>query len=217
MPLPLLDRPKPFLAALFGGAAAVLLLAWTAWTALAPAPDGDRFAQCRATRLAGGAGASLGGPFTLTAHTGARLTEAEVFDRPTLLYFGYRWCPDVCPFDVARNAEAVYLLEERGLDVRPVFVTIDPTRDTPETLTPWVEAHHPRMIGLTGTPEEIGAAARAWRVYFAKVGEEAEDYLMDHSTFTYLVAPGGEFLDVFRREDTAEGIADRVQCFVERL
>jgi protein SCO1/2 len=213
----LLARPKPFLAALFGGALVVAGLSAGAWYAFGPGGDGDRFAECRATKLAGAAGAQLGGPFELTAHTGERMTSEEVIDRPVLLYFGYAWCPDVCPFDVARNAEAVRILEERGIEVRPVFVTVDPARDTPEALTPWMEAHHPRMIGLTGTDEEIAAAARAWRVYYAKVGDDPQDYLMDHSTFTYLMAPEEGFLDVFRREDTAEGIADRVQCFVERL
>lgn len=214
----MLARPKPFLAALFGGALVVAGLATGAWLAFGPGgAEGDRFAQCRATKLAGAAGSQLGGPFELTAHTGERMTAEQVIDRPALVYFGYQWCPDVCPFDVARNAEAVRLLEERGIEVRPVFVTIDPGRDTPESLTPWIEAHHPRMIGLTGTPEEIAEAARGYRVYYAKVGDDPQDYLMDHSTFTYLMAPGEGFLDVFRREDSAEAIADRVQCFVERL
>lgn len=204
-------------AALAAGAAAVLALGAAAWYAFRPAPEGDVFAQCRTTVVAAGGGA-IGGPFELTDQTGARVTDAQVIDGPTLIYFGYTWCPDVCPFDVARMAEATEILEDRGVMVKPVFVTVDPARDTPETLAGFAAAHHPRMTALTGTEAEIDAAKRAFRVYAARSqGGDEEFYLVDHSTFTYLMAPGHGFLDVLRRELTSEQLADRVQCFVERL
>ena len=173
----------------------------------------DQFAQCRSSTVAG----DLGGPFELVNGAGETVTDADVITEPTLIYFGYTFCPDVCPLDVDRNAHAVELLEEQGKIVTPVFITVDPARDTPEVVREFAEVMHPRMIGLTGSDEEIAALAKAWRVYFAKAGDDPEDYLMDHSTFTYLVAPGGEFLEVFRRESTPEQIADAVQCFSEAM
>ncbi|MEE9453318.1 MAG: SCO family protein [Paracoccaceae bacterium] len=175
----------------------------------------DQFAQCRATSVAGGA-AAIGGPFSLTDHTGKRVTDVEVIDRPTLLYFGYTYCPDVCPLDTYRNAEAVSLLAERGVEVKPVMITIDPTRDTPEAMRAFVEYLHEDMVGLTGTEAEIKAAIKAYRVYAARNGE-GENYLMDHSTFTYLMAPEHGFLEYFNRDATPEDMADSVACFVDKL
>ncbi|MGM0583767.1 MAG: SCO family protein [Pseudomonadota bacterium] len=203
------------IAAVAGAVVVAAGLGYGLWKAFGPG-EADPFADCRTTTVAGG-GMELGGPFELTAHTGERMTSEEVIDGPTLLYFGYTFCPDVCPFDTSDMAMATEILEERGIEVTPVFITIDPARDTPEALSDFVGALHPRMIGLTGSAEEIAAAARAWKVYYAKAGDDPQDYLMDHSTFTYLAAPGHGFLEVFRRETTPEEMADRVQCFVERL
>lgn len=175
----------------------------------------DQFAECRATAVAGGS-AAIGGPFELTDHTGARVTEAEVIDGPTLMYFGYTYCPDVCPLDTYRNAEAVALLEERGINVKPVMVTIDPARDTPESLAAFVGYLHEDMVGLTGSAEEIAAAIKAYRVYAAKNGD-GENYLMDHSTWTYLMAPEHGFLEFFDRDITPENMAEKVACFVDKL
>lgn len=203
-------------AAVAAGVAAVAAVGLAGWLAFRPAADGDRFAECRATSVAM-AGAQLGGAFSLTDHTGRQVTDAEVITGPTLIYFGYTYCPDICPFDVARMAEATDILAERGVEVTPLFITIDPARDDVATLRPFVEGHHPKMIGLTGSEEEVAAAARAWRVYRAKSGDEARDYLMDHSTFTYLAAPGHGFLDVFRRDLSSEEVAERTACFAGRL
>jgi protein SCO1 len=176
----------------------------------------DQFVQCRATQIAGGAGA-LGGPFTLTDHTGATVTEASFADRPTILYFGYTFCPDVCPLDNARNAEAVDLLAAKGYDVTPVFVTIDPERDTQEVMAEFVRFMHPKMIGLTGTAEQLRDAARAYRVYYAKQESTDEFYLVDHSTFAYLLLPGHGFVDIIRRDQSPQQVADMVGCFVDRM
>lgn len=119
--------------------------------ALRPAPA-DQFAECRATTVAGGS-AAIGGPFELTDHTGRRVTDVDVIDGPTLMYFGYTFCPDVCPLDTYRNAEAVALLEERGIEVKPVFVSIDPERDTPESMAAFVGYLHEDMVGLTARPK----------------------------------------------------------------
>lgn len=204
------------IAALAASGAVLAGIGVATWYALAPAPGGDVFAECRATRVAGGE-AAFGGPLELVDQTGAAVTEVDIFAAPSLLYFGYTWCPDVCPFDVARMAEAAEILEERGQMVTPIFVTVDPARDDVASLADFAEVHHPRMMALTGTEEQIKAAAQAWRVYYARNGDDPEDYLMDHSTFTYLVAEGGVFLDVFRRDGTSEQLADNVGCFLEKL
>lgn len=172
----------------------------------------DPFAKCRAGAVAGG---DIGGPFTLVDETGKTVTDADVLAKPSLVYFGYTFCPDVCPFDNARNAEAVDLLEQRGIEVTPVFISVDPPRDTVEVLRDFTDNLHPRMIGLTGTPEQIKAASQAYKTYFKVQDPEDEFYLIDHSTFTYLMLPGTGFADFFKREVTPQEMADRVQCFVE--
>lgn len=195
----------------------MLLLLGGSYVAIRYFAPEDRFAHCRASVIAGGAGA-IGGPFTLVSETGATVTEKDIIDQPALVYFGYTFCPDVCPMDTARNAEAVTLLEERGLIVKPVFITVDPKRDTPEVVAEYTDYMHPRMIGLTGSEEQIKAASKAYRTYFKihEVEEGAEDfYLVDHSTQTYLMMPEHGFVEFFNRGDTAETIAERVQCFVE--
>lgn len=151
-------------------------------------------------------GAEIGGPFTLTDQSGARVTEAEVIDGPTLLYFGYTFCPDVCPVDVQVMADTVMLLEEQDIIVRPVFITVDPDRDTPEAMNDYADAMHPRMIGLTGSREDIDAVASAYKVYFQKSGD-GEDYLMSHSNFTYLVTPERGLVAMFRSGFPPEQIA----------
>lgn len=191
---------------LYAGVAALALAAvigGTAyWTSVAET-------ECGTTAVAG---AAIGGPFELLNSDGTLVTDKEVIDRPTLVYFGYSFCPDVCPFDVARNALAIDLLEEQGVDARPVFVTIDPARDTPEAMASYAADMHPKMVALTGSDEQIKAAAQAYKVYYAKGEGEGEFYLMDHSTFTYLMMPETGLATYFKRDDTAEMIAEITAC-----
>lgn len=171
----------------------------------------DRFAQCRG----GAVGGDIGGPFTLVNGQGQTVTERDVITKPSLVYFGYTFCPDVCPLDNARNAEAVDILEERGFDVTPVFISVDPERDTPDVVRDFAANHHPKMIGLTGSPEQIKAASQAYKTFFRKQNSDDPDYyLVDHSTFTYLVLPETGFVDFFKRDDTAEQMAERTACFL---
>ncbi len=202
-------------AALFATAAVLVGLAAGGFFALRGS-GADRFGDCFRGTVAGGA-ASIGGPFVLTDAAGARVTEVDVITRPTLIYFGYAFCPDICPTDLARNAVAADLLAERGVDVGLVFVTIDPERDTPEAAGAFARDIHPAMIGLSGSAEDVAAAAAAYRVYFRKSGDDPEFYLMDHSTFTYLAAPGHPFLEFFATDATPEAIADSVACFAAAL
>lgn len=180
--------------------------------------DGDdQFAQCRAGQVAGGAG-QIGGPFELVSETGETVTDADVVDRPALIYFGYTFCPDVCPFDAARNAEAVDILEARGETVRPVFISVDPKRDTPEVMAEFTEYLHPQMLGLTGSEAQVKAASQAYRTYYSAQTPDPDDedfYLVDHSTFTYLVLPEHGFVEFFRRDISADQMAETVACFVD--
>lgn len=188
------------------GGAILTALAASAWLLLA-APD-----PVRSPALIEAGGATIGGDFTLTSHTGARVTAREVIDGPTLVYFGYTFCPDICPIDVQVMVDAVEILEARGLRVRPVFVTVDPARDTPEAMAEFVAAMHPGMLGLTGTADEIRAAADAYKVYFQRVetAGSAAEYLMNHTAFTYFMLPGG-VAAVFRNSYPPEEMAGEVE------
>jgi protein SCO1/2 len=166
--------------------------------------------------VAGGA-ATIGGPFALTDGEGRRVTEGEAITGLTLVYFGYSFCPDVCPMDLSRNALAAAELADDGVDVGQVFISIDPARDTPEVVRDFAAAIDPALIGLTGTDEEVAKTAAAYKVYYRKNGDDPDYYLMDHSTFTYLVAPETGFLEVYRSEQTPEQVAASVACYAARL
>lgn len=172
----------------------------------------DPFAECRGGQVGGG---DIGGPFTLTDQTGALVTDRDVLAKPALVYFGYTFCPDVCPLDNARNAEAVDLLDKIGIDATPVFISVDPNRDTPQVLAEYTKNLHPKMVGLTGTAEQVKVAANAYKAYY-KIPVPAEDfYMVDHSTFTYLMLPGVGFAEFFNRDTTAQQMADTVACYVD--
>ncbi|UWQ95619.1 SCO family protein [Rhodobacteraceae bacterium M385] len=182
---------------------------------VAKAGDDDQFAQCREGVVAGGGG-TIGGPFELVTEAGETVTDADVITEPTLMYFGYTFCPDVCPLDTVRNAEAVDILEEGGYSVLPTFVTVDPGRDTPEVMAAFTENVHPRMLGLTGTTEQTHAAASAYRVYY-QVHDDGTDpyYLVDHTAFTYLMMPDTGFVEFFNRDVTPAEMAERTACFID--
>lgn len=164
-------------------------------------------------------GADIGGPFELTAHTGERVTSETLIDGPTLIYFGYTFCPDICPIDTQVMVDAVDLLAERGISVKPVFITIDPARDTPEELSFFAEAMHPGMVALTGSAEEIRAAADAYKVFYQRVDVEgsAAGYLMNHTGYTYLMTPERGITALFRREFPPEQIADDIEKVLAEL
>jgi protein SCO1 len=172
----------------------------------------DAFAECRQGQIAGG---DIGGPFTLVNTEGQTVTDAEVLTKPSLVYFGYTFCPDVCPFDMSRNTEAVDKLDAMGVDVTPVFISIDPERDTPDALADYASNMHPKLIALTGSDDQVKAASQAYKTFYKRRETGDEFYLMDHSTFTYLMLPGEGFVDFFRREITSDQMAESVACFVK--
>lgn len=176
-------------------------------------PD-DQFASCRGGAIAGGTD-QIGGPFELINADGATVTDQDVITEPTLIYFGYTFCPDVCPLDTARNADAIDMLADKGLSATPVFISVDPQRDTPEVVGTFAYNLHEKMIGLTGTPEQVKAASQAYKTYYKAHPAEDEYYLVDHSTFSYLVLPEHGFVEFFRRDNSAEQIAETMACFIE--
>ena len=195
--------------AVFACAAVVVTLAVTLAMTQIMLPA-QRFEDCIEGSVAGG---NIGGPFELMDHRGQMVTDAQVLDQPALVYFGYTFCPDVCPMDVARNVVAVEILADADLTVKPVFITIDPARDTVDYLADFVANNHPEMVGLTGTAEQIAKAARAYKVYYRKQPSEDEDYyLMDHSSFSYFMVPDVGFVDFLRSDLLPEVVADRLAC-----
>jgi len=194
--------------------AALTVLGGIGAYALLARPGADAFASCRSSQVAGG---DIGGPFELVNAAGETVTDAEVIDKPSLLYFGYTFCPDVCPLDTARNGIAVELLDERGIDAQPVFISIDPARDTPKVVGQFAGNMHPDAVGLTGSPDQVRAASQAYRTYYKAHGTPDEDpyYLVDHTTLTYLVLPKHGFVDFFRRDASPQEIAERVSCYAK--
>lgn len=159
---------------------------------------------------------AVGGPFALIDSQGRAVTDADFRGRFMLVYFGFTYCPDVCPTSLTAIAQALDRLGADADKVVPVLITVDPERDTPEQLKEYVRHFHPRLVGLTGTPEQVAAAAKAYRVYFAKArtqGAPADEYTMDHTSITYLMGRDGKFLAHFSHGTEPDAIAARVRAF----
>jgi protein SCO1/2 len=174
----------------------------------------DPYAECRQGQAGG---AAIGGPFTLLDKTGATVTDADVIKGPTLVYFGYTFCPDVCPLDMSRNAEVVDAMAEQGKKLGLVFISVDPARDTPLLAGEFAQNIHPDAIGLSGSAGQVAAAAKAYKAYYKAHEDGTDYYLVDHSAFTYLMLPGGELLDFYRHDAPADEMAKGVSCFLDRV
>ncbi len=157
-------------------------------------------------------GIQVGGRFQLTDSTGKSVTDATYRGKWMLVYFGYTYCPDVCPTELQAVAAGLDKLGPLASQVAPLFITIDPERDTPATIGPYVKLFDDRLVGLTGTPEQIAAVAKAYRVYYAKVTpKNGGDYLMDHSSFLYLMGPDGQLRALFKPGMDGAQIADGIR------
>ena len=163
------------------------------------------------------AGADIGGAFELTSEDGSTVRWSDFDGQWRIVYFGYTFCPDICPLDNVRNAEVVDLLAEKGYSATPVMITVDPARDTPEVMGQYAANIHEKMLGLSGSEAQIAQAAQAYRAYYKKNDEDPEFYSVDHSAFTYLVLPGSGFAEFFRRDVTPETLAERAACFIDRM
>ncbi|MFC7332887.1 SCO family protein [Rhodocista pekingensis] len=160
-------------------------------------------------------GVTIGGDFRLVDETGREVTSADYAGRYRLIFFGFTFCPDICPTELQLIARALDALGSDAAAVQPLFVSIDPERDGPAQLAEYTDMFHPAIVGLTGTPEQVAAAARAFRVYYAKApAADGSSYTMDHSTYTYLMGPDGGFLTVFPRGTEAGEIADAIRQYI---
>lgn len=159
-----------------------------------------------------GTAALIGGPFTLVDHTGRTVTEQDLKGKWSLIYFGYTYCPDVCPTSLSVMSQALDALGPQAARVTPVFVTVDPERDTVEQMALYQQSFHPSFMMLTGTPEQVRKAAQAYRVYFRRAESgSATEYLMDHSSITYLMDPDGHYVTHFSHDATPESMAAAIR------
>jgi protein SCO1/2 len=147
--------------------------------------------------------AAIRSDFSLIDHNGKRVTEADFLGRWQLVFFGFIYCPDVCPTTLAYLGNVLDQFGGEVERVAPIFITVDPSRDTPQVMADYVQAFHPKLIGLTGSEAEVAAAAQSFRVYYEKMeeGTAPDGYLMAHSGHMYLMTPEGRFEDVFREGD----------------
>jgi protein SCO1/2 len=154
---------------------------------------------------------AIGGPFRLVDQNGKTITDADLKGKWSLVYFGYTHCPDACPTALNDIAIAFDQLGPKREAVRTVFITVDPERDTPEVLKDYVTSFDAAILALSGSPEEIARAAKAYRVYYAKHPEPGGDYSMDHSSVIYVMDPEGRFTASFTHQSTPEEIAERLK------
>ncbi len=197
----------------WGGAAAIAVAVALLWRH----ELGPQQASRVTLEPAGAAGPTIGGSFTLVDQNGKTVTAGDFRGRFMLVYFGYTYCPDVCPTTLTTMADAIDILDGDGDRVVPVFITVDPERDTPEHLKMYVNYFHPRLVGLTGTTQSVAAAAKAYRIYYAKAPEDGasgDDYLMDHLAFVFLMGPDGAFRAHFENGIGPEAMAKRIREYL---
>ena len=156
--------------------------------------------------------ALVGGPFALTDDTGTRVTDKDYRGRYMLVFFGFTSCPDICPAGLQLISAALENLGPKADRIAPIFVSVDPERDTPEKLATYVKNFNARFVGLTGTPEEIAGVTKAYKVYFKKVPNETkpDEYGMDHTSIIYLMDPNGEFVTHFTPTTTVEELTAKL-------
>ena len=158
----------------------------------------------------------IGGPFALTDQNGVLRTDADFRGKLMLVYFGFTYCPDICPTDLQAIGLAIDQLGPAGDAVQPLFITLDPERDTPQLLADYMPMFHPRLIGLSGDASAIREAARTYRVYYAKApSTNGSDYTVDHSAFIYLLDRKGDYLGYFPPGTSSDRIADAIRPLVE--
>lgn len=159
---------------------------------------------------------SVGGPFTLTDQSGKPRSDTEFRGKLMIIYFGYTFCPDVCPTDLMAITQALDALGPASEDIQPIFITIDPERDT-KVLADYISAFHPKLIGLTGSPDQIRQVANAFKASYAKVPDERTgNYSIDHAGVIYLVGRNGEYLGFMPPQTGPERITEILRKYLAR-
>ncbi|MCI3181895.1 SCO family protein [Caulobacter sp. CCUG 60055] len=184
---------RMLLAVAFATAAALAVgvMGYTFWRG----HQGDKAAEARSVAAPALAGPKVGGPFQLVDQDGRKVTEADLRGKPTLMFFGFTFCPEVCPTTLTELTGWLKALGPDADRLNVVFVSVDPERDTPAQLKTYLSNFDPRIRGLTGTPEQVAQAAKAYRVYYRKVPVEGGEYTMDHSSMIYLFDKDGGFIE----------------------
>jgi cytochrome oxidase Cu insertion factor (SCO1/SenC/PrrC family) len=154
---------------------------------------------------------SIGGPFALVDQNGRPVTDADFRGKWMLIYFGYTHCPDACPTALNAMAEILDGLGPERAKVQPIFITVDPERDTPAVMKDYTAAFEANIIGLTGTPEQVAAAAKAYRVHYKKNPRPDGDYAMDHSSIMFLMNPEGRFVRLFPNEMASDKMTQKIR------
>jgi protein SCO1 len=162
--------------------------------------------------------ALVGGPFTMLNHKGETVTDKTYRGHPMLLFFGFTYCPDICPTELQVMAAALDDLGSDGSDIQPIFVSVDPERDTPEVMANYVSNFGPRFIGLTGSPAQVVDIANQYRVFYSKQDnpQDPKNYLMDHSSIIYLMDSRGKFLKHFTYSTDAKALAQGLKLALGR-
>ena len=164
--------------------------------------------------------ALFGGPFELVDQDGARRTDADYRGRFMLIYYGYTFCPDICPTNLAVMSEALDALGPDATRIQPILISVDPARDTPEALKDYVAAFHPSLVGLGGSERQVRSAAKAYRVHRRKVippDTDPDAYLVDHSSLTYLMGPDGGFVTMFPHDTPADRMAEVLRGYLAKM
>lgn len=156
---------------------------------------------------------TIGGPFALIAPDGTTVTDQTFRGKWLLVYFGYTFCPNTCPMTLNEIATALEKLGTDATKMQPLFITVDPQRDTREVLEQYTRSFDPRIVGLTGSPQQIDAVTQEYGAYAArdKTGPGPEDYVIDHSTYLYVMDPGGKFVRAFDADTSGDRIADALR------
>ena len=195
---------------LFAAFAAALSVATI--TGLRVVEDARRNAEARQEAGGGGGEALVGGPFTLTDADGNTVTEAHLEGHWSLVFFGYTYCPDICPMTLQTVSLALDQLGARAKGVVPYFISVDPWRDTPEVLGEFAKHFHPSLVALTGTPEQVAEAASSYRAYWSPTTRPAgDDYLVDHTSVVYLMGKDGKYVSLISHGTPPEEIAARLR------
>lgn len=151
---------------------------------------------------------NFGGPFTLKNHLGETVTHKDFEDQYRLIYFGFTYCPAICPTELQKISSALNQLGDKADQIQPIFISVDPERDTPEVMKNYIELFHPRLIGLTGTVKQVEQAKKSYKIYAAKVQDETmTEYTVDHSSLIYFMNPDNAMVRAFKIDDSAEDMA----------
>lgn len=160
---------------------------------------------------------NFGGPFSLIDHNGKPVTDRDFAGHYRLIYFGFTFCPAICPTELQKISGALDLLGERSKNIRPLFITVDPERDTVNIMKGYVRLFHPELVGLTGTLAQIETIKKVYKVYSKKVQDpDVSDYTVDHSSFIYFMDPQDRLLSIFTTKDTSRTIAGNIEKWLDQ-